>query len=199
MSPSTQHPRHDNSHGEYGFSVIHLNLMQVSESEGPEIAGLLKALTILEWSPLVEHLPWWAGHHLPSCNLERSSFISLEKKHISWLFLHVGPRRKSNLPQSFCPGFVFFFIMKILWILRESSPVDAESFIFLPKMSMLFQTLLKKDGFEFSPNWSFTLVEVSKSDYPNCCQKGPFNGFLDECARNRKQERREAYSFILAS
>lgn len=48
MSPSTQHPRHDNSHGEYGFSVIHLNLMQVSESEGPEIAGLLKALTILE-------------------------------------------------------------------------------------------------------------------------------------------------------
>lgn len=57
MSPSAQHPRHYNSYSKYGFSVIHLNLMQVSESEGPEMAGSLKALTFLN-----DHIYWGISH-----------------------------------------------------------------------------------------------------------------------------------------
>lgn len=40
----------DNACGKYDFSVIHLDSMQLSESEGPRRAEILKTLTILEFS-----------------------------------------------------------------------------------------------------------------------------------------------------
>lgn len=102
--------------------------MQLSEAEGPEMVGIWKALTLLEFSlqhphqvvipTLLEHLPWWAARYLSLCHLGSFSLISAEKKCVSWLFLHRGPRKKSNLP---------WVSILVLFLLLYTNPPNTQS------------------------------------------------------------------------